>query len=476
MKKRQLTKFNLCYPRTIVYMLQASEYKFRDYLYWYFRVEDFRNVECRKRLQRTTKSLFLLISAWLIVISFGMVGTFVLYTRPDIYGVVLFLLFILCGFYFLAYIIILPFLMVNILQYPIEMWITRNARQTLENHKALKIAVAGSFGKTTMREILKTVFSEEIKTVAPPFSYNTPLGISKFVKSLKGDEEILLFELGEHYPGDIKRLCRLIQPDMGVITGVNEAHLEKFKSLEKTTATIFELADYLKGKTVYINGESDLARQKALPEHILYTRQGVGGWKITHAKSDLSGTHFTIRKGDIILNLESGLLGLHQTGPLSMAAHMVFSLGVTEEGIVRGIKKTKPFSHRMEPKVESPGVTLIDDSYNGNPFGFYAAIDFLMYLTGYRRFYLTPGLVEIGEKTKEIHEEIGQKLANSGVEKVILIKNSVTGYIANGLKRANFKGDLLWFDDALSAFESLPYLTAEGDVVLIQNDWPDRYN
>ncbi len=476
MKKRQLTKLNLSYPRTIVYMLQASEYKFRDYFYWYFKVEDFRNVEYRKRLKKTTKSLSLLIFAWLIVISFGMVGIFALYTRPDIYGAMLFSLFVFCGFYLLAYIIMLPFLMINILQYPVEIWITRNARRTLEKHKALKIAVAGSFGKTTMREILKTVFSEERKTAAPPFSYNTPLGISKFVKSLKGDEEILLFELGEYYPGDVKRLCQLIQPDAGVITGVNEAHLEKFKSLKKTTATIFELADCLEGKTVYVNGENDLARQKVSPDHILYTRQGVGGWKITHTISNLSGTRFTIRKGDVILNLESGLLGIHQTGPLSMAAHMAFSLGITEEGIIRGIKKTKPFPHRLEPKTENTGVTLIDDSYNGNPDGFFVAIDFLMNLTGYRRFYLTPGLVEIGEKTKEIHEEIGQKLANSGVEKVILIKNSVTGYIAEGLERADFKGDLLWFDDALSAFGALPYLTAEGDVVLMQNDWPDRYN
>ena len=104
-----------------------------------------------------------------------------------------------------------------------------------------------------------------------------------------------------------------------------------------------------------------------------------------------------------------------------------------------------------------------------------AVIDFLASLKGYRRFYVTPGLVEMGDTTKAIHKEIGRQLSEADIEKVILIRNSVTSYIEEGLRENHFKGEIMWFSDALAAFAALPHLTVQGDVVLLQNDWPDQY-
>ncbi|MDP2656311.1 MAG: cyanophycin synthetase, partial [bacterium] len=118
----------------------------------------------------------------------------------------------------------------------------------------------------------------------------------------------------------------------------------------------------------------------------------------------------------------------------------------------------------------------LDDSYNGNPDGVRVVINFLASLKHHRRWYITPGLVEMGDKTKEIHHDIGYQLASAGIEKVVLIKNSVTPHIERGLKESQFSGEIMWFDDALSAFAALPHLTVSGDVVLLQNDWPDQYN
>ena len=173
--------------------------------------------------------------------------------------------------------------------------------------------------------------------------------------------------------------------------------------------------------------------------------------------------------------MESGLLVLHQIGPLSAAADMAFLLGLTPEQIQKGVKKIKPFDHRLEPKMDSSGVITLDDSYNGNPDGAGAVIDFLASLKNHRRFYVTPGLVEMGFRIDVVHKEIGDKLAKAQIEKVILIKNSVTPYIERGLKEAGFKGEIRWFNDALSAFNALPSLTVKGDIVLLQNDWPDQY-
>jgi len=342
-------------------------------------------------------------------------------------------------------------------------------------HRAVKIAIAGSFGKTTMREILKTVLLAGKKVAAPPHSWNTPLGIARFVDTLHGDEEVLIFELGEYYPDDIKKLCKLVQPDIGIITGINEAHLEKFKTVERTARTIYELADCLKEKPTYVNGESELARKSARPGHTLYSRESTGEWKVTDAKTGLEGTSFTLTKGNLILELHSNLLGLHQIGPLAATADLALALGLSPEQVKSGIEKTKPFDHRLEPKADASGVVTLDDSYNGNPDGVKAVIDFLGSLESRRRWYVTPGLVEMGPKTEAVHREIGTQLADARIEHVVLIKNSVTPYIEKGLMEANYTGKIIWFDDALAAFAALPHLTASGDVVLLQNDWPDQY-
>ena len=92
-----------------------------------------------------------------------------------------------------------------------------------------------------------------------------------------------------------------------------------------------------------------------------------------------------------------------------------------------------------------------------------------------RRWYVTPGLVEMGDKKEEVHKEIGRKLAHAGIEKVILMRNSVTPFIKQGLQEERYGGEVIWFDKALDAFSALPNLTVKGDVVLIQNDWPDQY-
>lgn len=470
-----LSKYHHHYPRSLVYMLQASEYKLTDYLAWYQQLKDFSRVEYRKRLALTMKSRLLLLAAWLILLAWYGVAISVLFGAIGFGSILVFLLLVYLAPYFLAYVLLIPLLIINGLQWPIESFIIGQAKKQLAKHPGLKIAIAGSFGKTSFREILKTVLLEGKKVAAAPHSYNTPLGISQFIKNLQGDEEIIIFELGEYYPGDVRRLCRLVKPQWGIITGVNEAHLEKFKNLVTTAKTIFELADYIGAGPLYVNGESQLAKERASAKAIVYSRQGVGEWLVENAQTDLVGTKFNLVKGDKKLNISSSLLGLHQVGPLVAAADIADRLGLTASQIEQGLNKTKAFDHRLEPKIDAQGVVTLDDSYNGNPDGVAAVIDFLASLKNHRRWYVTPGLVEMGPKIKVVHQEIGRQLARAGIEKVILVKNSVTPFIEVGLKEANYQGEILWFNEGLVALAALPQLTAAGDVILLQNDWPDQY-
>ncbi len=470
--QKWLSTYSIKYPRSIVYMLQSSEYKLRGYFAWLVNIKSFKKVEVRKKFVPTKKALLLLSISWLIFVSTFVVSFYFLKSSEYI----LFFVMVILAPYILSFGIAIPLVLIKIfIQIPIQYFIVQKSKKKLKTHKAIKIGIAGSFGKTTMREILKTVLNEGKIVAAPPENHNTLLGISNFIKNLKGNEEVLIFELGEYYKGDIKEMCEFVHPDLGVITGVNEAHLEKFKSLEVTASTIFELADWLVDNPVYVNGENTLAKKHALEKHIVYTRDGIEEWKVINMKTDLSGTYFTVSRNMQNYDFHSNLLGLHQVGPLLLSIHLALRLGVSIENIQKGISKTKPFDHRLEPKVDKSGVITIDDSYNGNPDGVKVVIEFLAGLQGYRRFYVTPGLVEMGNKTETVHKQIGRQLAQANIEKVILIRNSVTPFIESGLREVGFKGEILWFESGLQAFSALPHLTAKDDVVLLQNDWPDQY-
>ena len=491
---RILSRYRPRFIRSLLYMLQSCEYNIRDYISWYGRTKDFSRVERRKILVKTPKVHALYFSAYAILIALAGLAYYATeFAEPQQRLVILACTMLLAPF-ILPYAILIPLVSLKVLQIPFENMLMARARKILARHKGLKIAIAGSFGKTSMREILKTVLSEgeaptqkgrgpdrsvgRKKVSAPPFSHNTPIGICRFINKLIGDEDILIFELGEYYPGDVMKLCRLLGPHIGIITGVNEAHLEKFVTLEKTAKTIFELAEYLKGKPVYINGENAITRRRAnhnLKNHILYSREGAGDCRVLNAKSGLYGTSIVLEVCGDKFEAESKLLGLHNIGPLAVVAHIAHRLGFDNTQIERGIRKTSAFSHRLESREDKNGVITLDDSYNGNPDGVHAIINFLSSLRGHRRWYVTPGLVEMGPRTIEVHREIGRMLAQAGIEKVILIKNSVTSYIEQGLKDAKYTGEILWFDDALLALNALPHLTVKGDVVLIQNDWPDQY-
>ncbi|MFH1838246.1 MAG: UDP-N-acetylmuramoyl-tripeptide--D-alanyl-D-alanine ligase [Candidatus Kuenenbacteria bacterium] len=475
--KNWLSHYYPHYIRSLVYMLQATEYNVGDYLNWYKRTKNFSKVEHRKHLIKTPKAILIFIIAWVILLSFYGAAFFLFWLKLGLIKYIFCVSIFLLAPYFLAYGIIIPIILIKIfIQWPIEFIIIQDARQKLKKHKAIKIAIAGSFGKTTMREILKTVLSEKKKVATPPHNHNTLLGISQFIKTLKGDEEILIFELGEYYSGDVRKLCNLTQPQIGIITGVNEAHLEKFKSIDRIVKTIFELSDWLGDKNlIYVNGENDLAQKNALINHIIYTRNGIENWKVKNSQTNLFGTNFILSKDEQNLEIKTKLLGLHQIGPLMVAIDIAIKLGILMDQIKKNIAKIKPFEHRLELKIDNAGVIALDDTYNGNPDGVKVMIEFLASLNNCRRFYVTPGLVEMGIRTKEVHREIGIQLVKAKIEKIILIKNSVTPFIYQGLKDSNYKGEIIWFNDGLTAFNSLSHLTIKNDVILLQNDWPDQY-
>lgn len=461
-------------------MLQASEYNIADYLQWIKSVRTFRGIENRKSLDMTPKATVLLV---IVCILFYVpvavaAGVYVLWLAGQGWQMLLAAVILVLSAPLLASrgIVVPLWLGEKFIQEPRERRMIALASQKLRQTKAVKIAIAGSYGKTTMREILRCVLASGRRVAASPGNYNTPHGVCRFVDTLDGSEEILIFEFGEYYPGDIMELSMIVDPAMGVITGINEAHLSKFKTISRTIDTIFEISHYLEGKPVYVNGDNDHVRNRAGQDApLMYSLSGVDGWEVSDVRIDLHATEFTASKGNRQVHVKSGLLGRHMIGPIVAAISIAEHMGLTDEQIQIGIEATKPFEHRMAPR-DVHGATIIDDTYNGNIDGVRSGIAWLQELqTGGRRVYVTPGLVEQGEKTAVIHREIGMLLAPV-VDMVILMQNSVTPYIEEGLQQAGYKGEFFLIDKPLEFYKNIDHYVAAGDVVLMQNDWADNYS
>jgi len=325
----------------------------------------------------------------------------------------------------------------------------------------------------------------ERNVLATPDSVNTPIGISRYILDHVRDEtEVLVVEMGAYRRGDIAQLCEITPPNIAVLTGINEAHLERFGSIENTIAAKFEIVDHAKSDALLVMNAADPRIRSHIEEHagrrqVSFYGEGADAAFFVESVSfdqEKPGIHFILsdedgRLGEFVLPfLSDYVVGLVQASA-AIAKH----LGLTNEQIARGIQNLQPVEHRLRLSSKRNDIWIIDDSYNGNPAGVRAAIAALKQFEGRRRVYVTPGLVEMGTAAAEVHRKMGQELAHV-VDDVALVKNSVTPDIAKGLKDAGFNmARVHWFDSGPEMFRRLPNTFKAGDVVLFQNDWPENY-
>lgn len=366
--------------------------------------------------------------------------------------------------------------------------IITKAKRKLARFPNLKVvAITGSYGKTTMKAVLAVILAERFATLATPESVNTPVGIARFIlEKVSAETEVLVVEMGAYRRGDIRELCALTPPDVAVLTGINEAHIERFGGIANTVRAKFEIVRYAKKDAVAILNVEDKRIRAQYTENlaghtaIFYgdtageiTRYGVADVRFEadglRQSFSLTNTHGEAYR------LTTPLLGGYAPATLMGAVCVAETLGMTRAEITHGVAMTRPIAHRLQPFNAANGILVVDDSYNGNPDGAREAVRVLARFKNKRKIYVTPGLVEMGSRSAEIHRSIGTDLAPVA-DIVILIKNSATGYIAEGLKAGEFKNqDILWFNTATEAHAALPAILKSGDVVLFQNDWPDNY-
>ena len=466
------------YPETIAYMLQTTEYQPAAYLKWFWRTQNFNKVMVRRTLDKTKAAKQLIIVLYIGITLQLLLGVLYIYLWHwhNLAGGLVFGIAVIISYPIVwAHLITLPLIGARILIVrPSEKAKVLVSGRIFKKHKGIKIAIAGSYGKTSMKELLLSVLSEGKTVAATPANLNVASSHALFAESLTGKEDILLIEYGEGGPGDVKRFAQITHPTHGVITGLAPAHLNHYKSVEAAGEDIFSLAQYLGDKNVYVNSESPATESFIRPKFNLYNQTGALGWVVSDVKISLKGTSFSLKKASKTIAVHSSLLGRHQVGPLALSAALAEQFGMSNEQITTGIAAAKPFEHRMQAYQLSGG-WVIDDTYNGNIEGIRAGTQLLIDLSAKRKIYVTPGLVDQGKENKAVHLELGRLIAAAEPDLVVLMKNSVTAFIVEGLKFGNFKGTTKIEENPLQFYNNLGEFIASGDVVLMQNDWPDNY-
>lgn len=490
--KAILSLYSWRFAATLVYMLQSVEYQAWPYIKWFWRVRDFNVVSRRRQLALTGPARLLAAALYggmllQVMIGVGLVYGWWRFDWPTWqWGGLLIVIYPIVW----SHLAVVPLWLGRLLVVkPRQRRAINQAEKIFANHSAVKVAVAGSYGKTSMKELLVTVLSGSRKVAATPANKNVSISHAAFARTLDGDEDIIILEYGEGAPGDVGRFARRTHPTHAVITGLAPAHLDHYRTYQAAARDIFSIASYVPAKHCYVNADSadtETYRNKVMPT---YDGSQALDWKVSRVKVGLEGTEFTMTRGAAKpgkkakgrsvdgkqkMTLRSGLVGRHQVGPLAFAAAFAVELGLEAQQVADGIARTVPYEHRMQPRRLS-GAWIIDDTYNGNLEGVRAGTALLSELSAKRKWYVTPGLVDQGRETPRVHRQMGELIATAQPDIVVLMANSVTDFIIAGLKAGGFKGELRIEDDPLHFYANLSYFVAAGDLVLMQNDWTDNY-
>lgn len=356
----------------------------------------------------------------------------------------------------------------------------KKAKKKLLSFENLKvIGITGSYGKTSVKNILSTILSEKFKVCPTPASYNTPLGLAKTILSnLESSDEVFIAEMGAKQLGDIKELCNMVEPKISIITGVGNQHLMTFGTVENIIKTKSELAEFTSaiGGKVYINTDGELAKEiyKNYPNSISVSLNDnkIG---VKNIETNKDGSSFVLSINGKEKKCQTILLGNHNISNIVLACTVALDMGLSLDEIARGIEKLRTVPHRLEIIKSSSMYTIIDNAYNSSVQGSKASLDVLSKFDG-KKFVITPGLVELGKEQFNANFEFGREMAE--VCDYVIIDSVINFEAINaGLIHAGFKEENILQAGSLSqAVKVLNTLVQADDVVLFENDLPDNYS
>lgn len=344
------------------------------------------------------------------------------------------------------------------------------------------VGITGSYGKTSTKHYLQRILSEKYDVLMTPGSFNTPMGVIRTVREMmKPYNEIFICEMGAKQLGDIKEICDLVHPQIGIVTAVGPMHLESFKSIENVQATKFELVDALPadGLAVVNNDFPYCAnRQVNNVEVLRYAVSNPGGAQFVAKEIEYSpdGTTFTVEGPDGFKEtFRSRLVGEFNISNLLGAIIVALHLGMTPQSIRDAVADIDQVEHRLNMKRTPGGVTIIDDAFNSNPTGSKMAVDVLSGFKSGKRIIVTPGMIELGDEQFNLNRALGEHIGHN-VDVAIVVgeynrKALTEGILASGFDEKN----MLLADSFAHAQQMLTPMLQTDDVILYENDLPDTF-
>lgn len=387
--------------------------------------------------------------------------------------------------YLLAFDLFFPVLMaflvalINLLSKFVKQRYIALAREKVKKHKNLKvIGITGSYGKTTTKEYLNSILSPYFNVLKTPQNINTEIGIAKTImEELNSDHEVFIVEMGAYKKGEIKDICDLVSPQIGVLTGIGTQHLALFKTLENTINTKFELIDSLPeyGTAIFNvdNPHIEANLNKAKCNVVLYSIQGKGDINAKNILVEGSDIKFDIQSKKIQGNMKFNALGVYNVSNLLGAIGVALEFGLSYARIKEAVEGIHPYAKTMKPYRGINNSLIIDDSYNANTEGVILAIEYLSHYSG-RKYLVMSNIFELGKSAVKDHIKVGE-VAGKYADKIYITDLDYSKYILEGLSHVDFDlSNILVETDMQIIREDIVKDLEPQDVVLLEGRGPGR--
>ena len=337
------------------------------------------------------------------------------------------------------------------------------------------VAITGSAGKTTTKEILTTLLKGRFRVAKSPGNLNNFLGFPIALLGIPNDTEWMVAELGMSEAGELAHLSRLARPEVVVFTNVGPAHLEFFGSLEAIAAAKAELLEGLtRDGLVIANGDDPLVRgfarthARSFRGRTVYYGLASGSLEVRAAGVTAvggGGSRFELIAGGERQPIELPLHGLYNVENFLAAAACAWALGLPLEEIRQATEDLRDPKGRGAVHHLGREITLVDDSYNSNPRALRVALESAAALDGGRRWAVLGDMLELGPTAPELHREAGREALELGFEPVLGVGPLAAELVAEVRARG---GGGEWFEDAPAAAHRARDLMRPGDVILVK--------
>lgn len=280
---------------------------------------------------------------------------------------------------------------------------------------ALKvIGITGSNGKTTTKDLITGVLSEKYITEKTQGNYNNHIGLPYTILTLPGNTEVVVLEMGMSSFGEIDTLCKIAEPNYGIITNIGDSHLEFLKTRENVFKAKGEMIKYISSDKLFIFGDDPYLKNVSGIK-VGYLEEN--DYKIDIISEELSATEFTVNNFE---KYKISLNGKHNCINATMAIGIGKAFSLTMEEIQRGLEKSQMTAMRFEKKLV--GETLyINDAYNASPTSMeYSLMTFDNLKVSKKKIAILGDMLELGEESVKFHKEILEKAIETKIDKIFL--------------------------------------------------------